>query len=134
MPGSQCDATICLTDLFASAADVAGAKLKDNEAEDSFSIVPLTAGKPPATPRAPVINHSAAGMFAIRDGKWKLVAGTGSGGRQKPKGKPFARPFQLFDLTADLAEKNNVIKSNADVAKRMESQLEEIRTSGRSRK
>ncbi|MCA9247683.1 MAG: arylsulfatase [Planctomycetales bacterium] len=131
--GSRCDATICLTDLFATAADLVGAKVADDEAEDSFSIAPLLRGKEMQPPRAPVIHHSAGGMFAIREGQWKLVAGNGSGGRQSPKGKPFARPYHLYDLTADLGETTNLIDKHADVAKHLEAKLEAIRTGGRSR-
>ena len=59
-------------------------------------------GKGWKTPRAPVVHHSAGGMFAIRDGKWKLVLGNGSGGREQPRGKPFDKPYQLFNLVADV--------------------------------
>ena len=72
-------------------------------------------------------------MFAIRDGKWKLVAGNGSGGRQSPKGKPFARPYQLFDLGVDPGETTNVIQQHKDIADWLETTLEKIRNSGRSR-
>ena len=72
-------------------------------------------------------------MFAIRAGKWKLVAGNGSGGREKPRGKPFERPYQLFDLSTDLAEKHNVIEEHQEVAQQLESQLEKIRVADRSR-
>lgn len=129
--GSTCDSTICLTDVFATLAEIASAKLDDDTAPDSFSMAPLLAGK--SWQRAPVIHHSVGGMFAIRDGDWKLVAGDGSGGRQKPRGKPFARPFQLFNLQTDLGERNNVIERNDAVAKRLEQQLTKIRESGRSR-
>ncbi len=131
--GSKCDDTICLTDLYATCSEVVGSSLKKNEAEDSFSLLSLTAGKRPATPRAPVIHHSSGGMFAIRDGKWKLVAGNGSGGREKPKGKPFGRPYWLTDLSTDFAEQHNVVEAHRKVAKQLESQLEKIRTAGRSR-
>ena len=101
-------------------------------AEDSFSLLPLLTGKGDFS-RAPVIHHSAAGTFAIRDGKWKLIAGDGSGGRQKPAGKPFQKPYQLYDLSEDIAEATNRIEQVPDVARRLESELERLRTSGRSR-
>ena len=68
-------------------------------------------------------------MFAIREGKWKLVAGNGSGGRQQPRGKPFQRPFQLFDLSQDISEQNNVLEQNREVAERLETALTKIRNS-----
>ncbi len=83
--GSRRDAPVCLTDLYATFAEIAGVKLEDNCAEDSLSLVAL-AESPTAGRGAPVIHHSANGMFAIRDGKWKLVAGNGSGGRSSRAG------------------------------------------------
>lgn len=131
--GSRTDATICLTDFFATAAEVVGAALPDDAAEDSFSLLGLLKGGNWKEPRAPVIHHSAAGMFAIRDGNWKLVAGNGSGGREQPKGKPFARPYALFDLSSDLGETKNLVEQLPDVASRLEEQLTKLRESGRSR-
>jgi arylsulfatase A len=132
-PGSRCDATICLTDFFATCADVVGAELGDGVAEDSFSLLPLIAGDEDAWRREPVIHHSANGMFAVRVGKWKLVAGNGSGGRQRPRGKPFGEPYQLFDLDADLAEARDVAAANAEVVAQMSALLQRMREAGRSR-
>lgn len=131
-PNSQTDETICLTDFFATAAEIVGAPLPDDAAEDSFSLLPLLTGKA-GWQRAPVIHHSSGGMFAIRDGKWKLVAGNGSGGREKPQGEPFGRPYQLFDLSEDIGETTNLITKAPDTAKRMEAELERLRAAGRSR-
>jgi len=80
-PGSRCDQTVCLTDLLATCAEAAGANLP-NAAEDSFSMLSLLCGEPPVSARPPVVHHSAQGIFAVRDGKWKLVLGNGSGGRE----------------------------------------------------
>jgi arylsulfatase A-like enzyme len=81
---------------------------------------------------APVINHSAGGMFAIRDGRWKLVAGNGSGGRQQPRGKPFQAPYQLFDLDSDLSETKDVAKQHPEIVQRLTEKLEGMRQRGRS--
>jgi arylsulfatase A len=72
-------------------------------------------------------------MFALRNGKWKLVAGNGSGGREAPKGKPFGKPYQLFDLSSDLGERNDLAKAEPELVGRLTAQLEDIRTKGRSR-
>ena len=131
--GSRCTETICLTDFFATAAELVERELPKNGAQDSFSLLSLFRGKPWKTPRAAVIHHSAAGMFAIREGKWKLVLGNGSGGREAPRGKPFQKPYQLFDMSKDLAERDNMITTYPDVASRLESLCETIREKGGSR-
>lgn len=61
------------------------------------------------------------------------VAGNGSGGREEPKGEPFGRPYQLYDLQADPAEQKDVLAEHPEVARRLEAALDEIRASGRSR-
>ena len=105
----------------------------ENSAEDSFSWLPLFKGGDWSRPRAPVINHSASGIFALRSGKWKLIAGNGSGGRQAPKGRPFQKPFMLFDLQADLGEKNDLAEAKPELVVELTAKLEAIRSKGRSR-
>ena len=131
-PGSTASRTICLTDVLATCAELVGRDLPDDMAEDSFSFLATLRGEV-APARPAVIHHSANGTFAIRDGRWKLVAGNGSGGRQRPRGKPFARPYELYDLAVDLAEARNVIARHPEVAERLEAELERIRGAGRSR-
>ena len=124
---------VCLTDVFATMAEIVGKDLPQDAAEDSFSFLNALLGKHRDRPRAPVIHHSSGGMFAIRDGRWKLVAGNGSGGRERPRGEAFGRPYMLFDLDADPSEKRNVHAENPIVARRLEQELERIRGRGRSR-
>ncbi|MBI1312764.1 sulfatase-like hydrolase/transferase [bacterium] len=126
-PGSQSDSTICLTDVYATVAELLDKSIPEKAAADSFSFATALAGKPAAAPRPFVVNHSVAGMFAVRDGRWKLVLGDGSGGRQQPRGKPFERPYQLFDLDTDPGETTNLIEKHADVAERLEVAAETMR-------
>jgi arylsulfatase A-like enzyme len=132
-PGSRADATVCHTDVFATLAEIVGAALPPDAAEDSFSFLPLLRGEVERFGRAPVVLHSVSGMFALRDGRWKLVAGNGSGGREEPKGEPFGRPYRLYDLEADPSETRDQLAEKREVAARLEKALEEIRARGRSR-
>ena len=129
----RCDETICLTDFMATCAAVTGFSPPKNAGEDSFSLLPLFEGKDWTVPRAPVIHHSSSGMFSLREGKWKMVFGSGSGGREKPVGKPFEEPYFLFDLESDPSEKENVIDSYPEVARHMTEKLKILMDSGRSR-
>lgn len=131
--GSYCDQTICLTDIFATCADLVNAPLNPESAPDSFSFSSILHGKEQDYHRGPVIHHSAAGMFAIRDGDWKLVLGNGSGGREQPRGKPFQKPYQLFNLANDPGEKQNVIDNHAQVAAELENKCLAIIEKDRSR-
>ena len=131
--GSTCSETICHVDLMATCAAVAGIDLPADAGEDSFSILPLMLGKEPEAPRAPVVHHSVNGTFAIRDGKWKVVFSTGSGGRERPAGKPFAKPYRLFDMDADVRETTDLAQKHPEVVQRLTKTLETFRESGRSR-
>ncbi len=140
--GSLCDKTITHTDIFATAADLIGKNLStakiDNPAigvaaPDSFSILPLLKGKEKGFKRASVINHSANGTFAIRDGDWKLVLGSGSGGREKPKGVRFEKPYSLFNLKEDPSEAKDRWSSEPDIASKMEASAIKLIANGRSR-
>jgi len=124
--GSKCDATLCLTDLFATTAGILKQDRPRKAAPDSFSFLPALQTAEWTRP-VPVIHHSAGGMFAIRSGHWKLVAGNGSGGRQNPRGTPFERPYGLFNLSDDVVESNSQIEKYAEKAKELEAMLDRIR-------
>lgn len=131
-PGSRCDEVICLTDLMATCAALSGAKMAPGAGEDSFNLRPLMEGRPWRKPRLPVVHHSAGGMFAIRSGPWKLVLGNGSGGREQPRGRPFQKPYALFDMTRDVRESRNVAARYPDVVETLAEQLEVLRGEGKT--
>ncbi len=135
-PESRCDETICQTDLIATCAGVAGVRLPGDAGEDSYDIMPYMLGRKPARPiREATVHHSLNGMFAIRQGKWKLILGRGSGGFTKPKkvkpseGEPTG---QLYDLVEDLGETRNVWQDQPDVVRRLTTLLERYQRTGRS--
>jgi len=130
-PEGVCEETICLTDFMASCAAITSAALPDTAGEDSFSLLPLFSGEGWTQPRTPVIHHSSNGTFSLREGRWKMIFGSGSGGREKPVGQPFTKPYFLFDMDKDPAEMLNVIELHPEVASRMSEKLEAvIRASG----
>lgn len=124
--GTQVTRVTCLTDLFATIAEAIGKPVPAGAAEDSFSFLASARGKPEDKPRPGVINHSAAGMFAIRQGPWKLVLGNGSGGRQNPRGKPFQKPYHLYKLDDDPGETKNLIEAKPEVAAELEREMKRI--------
>ena len=80
--------------------------------------------------RAPLIHHSAAGMFAIRDDDWKLNMGRGSNGTTKPgKGEPI---HELYNLKNDPGENRNLIDERKEIAARLQKSITQLIQSGRS--
>jgi arylsulfatase A-like enzyme len=133
--GSRSDATICLTDFMATAADLLGVDLPANAAEDSFSMLPELLGTG-RTQRDATVHHSINGNFAIRQGAWKLVLGPGSGGWGAPR-DPEARKqqlpeIQLYDLANDVGETRNVQAEHPGQVARLAALLEQIVAHGRS--
>ncbi len=125
--GTRVDHVVGLVDVMATLADHIGIDLPNGAGPDSFSFAPVLEDPSEAFDRPPLICHSASGMFAIRDGKWKLIAGNGSGGRQQPKGKPFGEPWVLVDLDADPTEATNVADQNPSLFAKLKEQLYEIK-------
>jgi len=97
---------------------------------DSFSILPVLRGDEGAEPSHPyVIHHSISGRFAIRKGDWKFIAAEGSGGWSKGGD---GKPSQLYDMTVDRAETNNLVDAGAEVVAELTELLEEAVENGRS--
>jgi arylsulfatase A-like enzyme len=134
--GATCDQLVSLVDFMATCADITGAKLPDNAAEDSVSILPAllgTAGKPL---REALVHHSISGKFSIRQGQWKLALCPGSGGWSTPRDPQALQQglprTQLYDMTKDIGEQRNLQAEHPDVVKRLTALLEKYVADGRS--
>jgi arylsulfatase A-like enzyme len=115
--GTRTEAFASLGDFMATCADVIGAKLPADAAEDSVSLLPVMLGRPGAAPRDTLVLHSNNGSFGIRQGRWKLELCPDSGGWSFPRpGKDSTEGlprFQLFDVVADPAEKTEPVRRAA---------------------
>jgi arylsulfatase A-like enzyme len=135
--GTTSDEIICLTDLMATCAAIVGAKLPNNAGEDSFNLLPALSGQKLNKPiHEAIVHHSSIGMFAIRQGKWKLILGLGSGGFTKPqkiKPKPGEPKGQLYNLEDDLTESNNLWSTHPQIVERLTKLLEKYKEQGRTR-
>ena len=134
-PGRTCDETVCQVDLFATVADIVGAKLPTNAGEDSYSLLAALRGEEYPHPlRGPLVNHSGGGYFAIRDGQWKLdfVLGAGTIGAKPVKSKPGEPPFELYNMKDDWRETTNVYGQYPEVVTRLEGLATKTVMDGRS--
>ena len=99
---------------------------------------------PAANARDALVHHSANGDFSIREGKWKLLLCPGSGGWSPPTRSPSPwtqakaddftglPPYQLYVLTTDPAEKNNVAAVHSDVVQRLGKRMRQLIERGRT--
>jgi arylsulfatase A len=129
-PGTINSDPACLVDLMATVADITGTKLAASEGEDSHSLLPVIIGG--KSPREAVVHHSQSGMFAIRQGEWKLALGKGSGGFSDPKTLP-GPGGQLFNIDKDPGETSDLYDKHPEVVKRLTALLDKYKREGRSR-
>jgi arylsulfatase A-like enzyme len=129
--GTQSDQMVCLTDLFATCAEILGTKLPANGAEDSLSFLPALLGLPNDRVRQALVNHSNFGEFAYRDGPWKLVFRLSGQNLEQSRGKPTIA--ELYDLDSDVGEQANLAKEHPDMVKRMTNDLRMLVDRGTSR-
>jgi len=136
-PGSESKEIICHTDLMATLAAIMDVPLPENSAEDSYSILPALLGEAYHHPiREATVHHSFDGSFAIRQGKWKLELCAGSGGWSQP-GNSMAKEIglpeiQLYDLSVDIKEENNLYDQYPEIVARLYKLLQKYKDEGRS--
>jgi arylsulfatase A len=134
--GTSSAVTICTTDFFATAAEIADYKITDTMGEDSFSFRYLLDNAASTMPkREATVHHSIDGRFAIRKDDWKLVLWPGSGGWTFPNTKKDLQglpKYQLFNLKTDPGEVTNVISQNPAKVKELETLLKKYINEGRS--
>ncbi len=134
-PGTSSSQTVCLTDLFATMADVLGAQLPPEAAPDSFSWLSIFKNPKAAPVRPYTIHHSINGSFAIRKGDYKLAFCPDSGGWSDPKpanGPNRPTGLQLYHLASDLRETNNLAMTEPQVVLQLARDMEACIANGRS--
>ena len=119
------------TDIFATLASVVGYELSNDDAVDSYDLLPVLLGaqQDNESIRPYLLTQSFRGEFQLRQGSWKYLDHAGSGGNNYDRGmmKEYALPEsapdatgQLYDLKSDPGETANLFFSHS--AKRDEMQ------------
>ncbi len=137
VPAGQCnDELVGLVDLMATCADIVGADLPENAAEDSYSILPALVDTELGNPiREAIVHHSGGGMYSIRQGPWKLILGLGSGGFSEPRHaepEPGGPQGQLYNIEQDPQETTNLWLEKQDIVGRLSTLLNRYIEEGRS--
>jgi len=116
IPAGKVCSEICGTiDVLPTFARLAGAAVPADRAIDGKNIWPLMAGRPSAkSPHKAYFYYRGTKLEAVRSGRWKLR-------RSKKK-------IELYDLGADISEKNNLAENHPDIVKRLTSTMEEFDT------
>ena len=142
--GTVSDQVIGLTDVLASLAGILQVPLPADHAEDSFDVSRAFFEARPGRPvRDHVILQAADGVYAIRQGDWKLVERVNPPkieprnkkkadlAEKKKKGAP--KHDELFNLANDPSETKDVGADNAALVAKLRKLLAEGRDKGRTR-
>ncbi len=130
--------TVCLTDFYATFAALAGHKIADNEAEDSYNLLPALKAKKEISPiREATVHHSIHGQFTIRKGEWKLLMSPSSGGWSQPHPSKKAvlatmPQVQLYNMKTDPSETTNLQDKHPEIVKELKAILAKYVEDGRS--
>jgi arylsulfatase A-like enzyme len=134
--GTVCSEVAATIDLLPTLAHVTGGKVPDDRIIDGRDVWPLMQGTPGAKSphEAYVLVHG--GRAAVRSGKWKFYPwpeGADRRRRKEPQPKPpKGPPIQLYDLSTDIGETNNVAEQHPDVVARLQALLKARREDLRS--
>ena len=131
-PDSMSAALIGQVDLYASFAALTGQSLAADSAPDSFDMLPALLGER-KDGRSWLIEH--AGTLALIEGDWKFIQ-PGSGSKvNRNTGTELGNDPQpqLYDLSKDPGETNNLAAQEPERLKAMLASLERIRAQPRSR-
>ena len=133
-PNSTSDHLVSLTDFMATSATLLGAHLPEVAGQDSYDFYSTFTSATPGT-REAMVQHSLHGMFAMRQGRWKLITERGSGGFTHPRSleaEPGEPAGQLYDLYSDPAESLNLYLEAPAIVDSLTVLLEYYRAAGRS--
>lgn len=157
--GTKSNELLCNVDLLATLAAIVKYPLKNNEATDSYNMLPALVGSPQNPIRKYLILSSESKQhLAIRKGKWMYIPAQGGGGStQKEIGsiglggpaaflftkqvnsdikngkiKDNAPPAQLYDLDSYLAQKINLYNVRPDKVNELKALLEVFLESNQS--
>lgn len=137
--GAVSSALISQVDIMATLGAITGAKLPAGAAEDSHDLLAVWKSGAPS-PRHTIVHNTNANHYAVRHENWLFVdAKSGAVTRVPPwfdpqNGyKPNDQPGELYDLSKDIAQKNNLYASQPEKVKELKALLAEIRAKGQVR-
>ncbi len=118
------DALVSQVDFSATFAALTGQHFDTKTAPDSQNVLPALLGDSP-TGRTQLVEHS--GIIALRAGPWKYIPNRPGLKRNTPGNVPES---ELYDLTNDIGEKQNLAFSKPEKVKELAAQLAAERTKG----
>jgi len=104
--GTACDEPIISLDVMPTICAAAGIELPSDRVYDGRDMLPALRGQLKGSLHETLFWDDGAELWTVRAGKWKLVSVKGT--------------LELYDLSADMGEKNDLSQQNPDVVERLE--------------
>ncbi|RED94668.1 sulfatase-like hydrolase/transferase [Marinoscillum furvescens] len=135
---AQSSHLVSTTDFMATFADLFEVELAEDAGEDSYSFLQSLRLPSESPLRESLVMHSYDGSFAYRQGRYKVLLTSSSGGWSFPRsGSDTAESMpdvQLYDLHADPEEKYNLQSQEKELVEQLKKELAQVVRSGRSTK
>ncbi len=122
------DAIVSQIDFLASFSKLLGVSFDATSAPDSRDVLAALLGESSKGRESVVLQGSA--QLALRSGKWKWIEGSNGPAKNANTNTELgnATQPQLYDLESDVGERKNVASQFPDIAKRLQSELDAIRS------
>jgi arylsulfatase A len=136
---AESDKIVCTIDLPTSVAQLANTSIPDEAFTDSLDVLDALLGETDAEGRDHLVvqDNGNTGSLGLRVDDWKLHQYDKNKSQNvtvEQKLAPVKMPsIQLFNLTDDPSEQNNLVGQNPEVVQRMQARLKEIIAAGRTR-
>jgi arylsulfatase A-like enzyme len=104
--GKVCDEPFISLDVMPTICAAVGVTLPDDRVYDGKNMLPVLCRENKGPLHKALFWYDGADQWAVRAGKWKLLSQKGS--------------LELYDLSADIGEKNDLSKENPQIVKRLQ--------------
>lgn len=132
--GSVSDEVVSQVDLAATFADIVDYPLSEDEAIDSYNLMPVLTGEDYARPlRTATVQNTSAGKYALRQGDWVLIDAPSGSAQKEPsaylqhfklEGYGQSNPGLLFNLKHDPRQSKNLYAQHPEKVASMRSLLQ----------
>jgi len=104
--GKICDEPVISLDVMPTVCAAVGIKLPVDRVYDGRNMLPVLRGQSKKPLHEALFWYDGTDQWAVRAGKWKLLSQKGS--------------LELYDLSSDVGEKNDLSKENPQIVERLQ--------------